>query len=490
MSESENKPSERPSPAAPATTTNSNPQKELVIKKAVAFLKNIQVQRAPLVRRVNFLMSKGLNTDEMYSAFQQAGVTNVTLKEIQDIVDRKNTSGSTTSTTTNNNTNTSNKAPTTAPPTYNSAPPPQQQSSYQQQPPPTYNNNNTTPSYPQHQQYPQYHHQAASVPPPPPQQQHYQHQQQQQQLPYGMDNSTNAAMDQQSIGWDWKDYFIATTVAVGGLFGAYKAFEHFSPFTVVRKEELSAAQTQQQQQQQQLLLLQQQQRSLPPPPSAAAATQQPFSPLMQQQASAVFAAENNKKEDEKSSKEAESAALKEKEEEITKLKTEVETIQKDLDETRKKHAMSALEIGRHKGSIQNLNSLVERVKREKESLTEENSILKKRVEFLEKGGEETEKTEGEKKDDITGKAEQAKETAADDGAKTPGKNKEESASSSSSSAKKSEDGSPSTKPSMTPSASTNEVSGKNGEESPAVAAISSAIRQHQQAPKTPEKASE
>jgi peroxin-14 len=356
MSEQPISSTEQNTSATPTTTTTTS-AKEETIKKAVAFLKNVQVARAPLMRRVNFLMSKGLNSQEILEAFIQAGMTNVTLKEIQDIVERKVEAAPLPTTTT------TPAAP--APPTYNSpsAPPPSYQPQQQYY-------------APQHQSYPQYHHQAA-IPPPPPQQHYYPQQQHyndpHQHAPY--DNQHHQHPHESS--WDWKDYFIATTVAIGGLFGAYKAFEHFSPFTVVRKDEL--------QQQQQMFGTR-----LPPPPTTTNSFSN-FTPVTQQQQqtslSAVFpspAETNNSNNKPAEPPKTESEIVKAKDEEIAKLKADLETLQKDLDETRKKHSMSALQIGQHKGQIQNLNAAVERVKREKESLVEENTLLKQRNEFFEK----------------------------------------------------------------------------------------------------------
>lgn len=64
-----------PAPTPPITESKQaeDPAKARRLQNATVFLKNPQVKASPLARRVNFLKSKGLDTDEIVEAFQRAG---------------------------------------------------------------------------------------------------------------------------------------------------------------------------------------------------------------------------------------------------------------------------------------------------------------------------------------------------------------------------------------------------------------------------------
>jgi peroxin-14 len=199
--------------AAPAATSDAARTKR--VNNATVFLRNPQVKSSPLPRRVLFLKSKGLTAEEVAEAFNRVGEPK-SMEAINDIFTGKTASGTApapptpppaaptatspaptaqyvTTTTTMPSVATAAVTPghayTAAPPLPGGVPAPHVQYVYAAHPPPTV---------------------AGGAP------------------------QQSAA----SSAWSWKDYFIGATIGTVAAAGAVKAFTAFSPFDIVRKDQM------------------------------------------------------------------------------------------------------------------------------------------------------------------------------------------------------------------------------------------------------------
>lgn len=176
--------------SVPPTQAAADPAKQRRLTNGTNFLNNAAVKASPLNRRVNFLKSKGLSAEEIVECFERAGQPQ-TLDAIKSLISGTAAGGAAAAHV---------AAPPAAQPTTQAQALYAANPNYQQPPPAPYS------------QQQQYHAPLPHAPQPPP-------------LPPRSEK--------------WKDYVIAAGAASLAVVGAFKAFEHFSPFEVRRKSSTS-----------------------------------------------------------------------------------------------------------------------------------------------------------------------------------------------------------------------------------------------------------